>query len=172
VIMPFVGRISDRIDKYKLFVVASLWMMMMCVWYTHLSSTPLWTAIGINVLMMIGVISRMVPSSALTSADPESKDRGEFMSINSSLQHPAGGIAAALAGKIVVQETNFSPIGHYVTLGYVVVAVSLLSLLLLYRVDRIVKMGAHMGDKRLSEEAIPLSVQYTGLRGTSSLESI
>lgn len=162
VIMPFVGRISDRIDKYKLFVVASLWMMMMCVWYTHLSSTPLWTAIGINVMMMIGVISRMVPSSALTSAVPESKDRGAFMSINSSLQQLAGGIAAALAGKIVVQETNFSPIGHYDTLGYVVVAVSLLSLLLMYRVDRIVKRGAQMRDKRLSAEAIPLSVQDNG----------
>src|SRR5690606_28265866 len=30
VIMPFVGRYSDRVDKYKLFVIASLWLMVMC----------------------------------------------------------------------------------------------------------------------------------------------
>lgn len=157
VIMPFIGRISDRIDKYKLFVIASLWMMVMCIWYTNLSSTPLWIAIGINVLMMTGVISRMVPSSALTSAVPETKDRGAFMSINSSLQQLAGGIAAALAGKIVVQETNFSPLGHYDTLGYVVVAISILSLLLMYRVDRIVKQAVRVRMQVQPRDAVPLA---------------
>ncbi|MGK6353104.1 MFS transporter [Parapedobacter sp. DT-150] len=139
VIMPFVGRFSDKIDKYKLFVMASVWMMAMCIWYTHLSITPLWIAAVINVLMMAGVTSRMVPSSALTSAVPELKDRGAFMSINASLQQLAGGIAAALAGKIVIQKTSFSPLENYDVLGYVVVGFSLLGLFLMYRVDRVVK---------------------------------
>jgi len=142
VIMPFVGRFSDRVDKYKLFVMASLWMMVTCIWYTHLSITPLWAAIGINVLLMAGVTSRMVPSSALTSAVPELRDRGAFMSINASLQQLAGGLAAALAGKIVIQETSFSPLENYDVLGYVVVIISVLSLFLMYRVDKVVKSGA------------------------------
>src|SRR5690606_1521298 len=54
---------------------------------------------------------------------------------------------------------------------YVVVAVSLLSLLLMYRVDRIVKRGAQMRDKRLSAEAIPLSVQDNGWRRPAAFES-
>ncbi|SKB46675.1 Predicted arabinose efflux permease, MFS family [Parapedobacter luteus] len=141
VVMPFIGRISDKVDKYKLFVMASLWMMAMCIWYTHLSVTPLWIAIAINVLMMAGVMGRMVPSSALTSAVPELKDRGAFMSINASLQQLAGGIAAAVAGKIVIQESSFSPLENYDTLGYVVVVISVLSLFLMYRVDRVVKRG-------------------------------
>src|SRR5690606_28813551 len=99
VIMPLIGRLSDRIDKYKLFVFASLWLMAMCIWYTNLSVVSLWVAIVLNVLLMAGVTSRMIPSSALTSAVPELKDRGAFMSINASLQQVAGGIAAALAGK-------------------------------------------------------------------------
>lgn len=139
VIMPFVGRFSDRIDKYKLFVIASLWLMIMCIWYTNLSVTPLWAAIALNVMLMVGVTSRMVPSSALVSAVPELKDRGAFMSINASLQQLAGGIAAALAGKIVVQQTNFSPLEHYDVVGYAVVAFSVISLLMMYRVDRLVK---------------------------------
>jgi len=139
VIMPVIGRFSDRIDKYKLFVIASLWLMIMCVWYTNLSITPLWAAILLNVMLMAGVTSRMVPSSALVSAVPELKDRGAFMSVNASLQQLAGGIAAALAGKIVVQQTNFSPLEHYDVVGYTVVVFSVISLLMMYRVDRLVK---------------------------------
>jgi Arabinose efflux permease len=139
VIMPLIGRLSDRADKYRLFVIASIWMMVICVWYTHLSVTPLWAAMALNILMMAGVTGRMVPSSALVSAVPALKDRGAFMSINASLQQLAGGIAAAVAGRIVVQESNFSPLENYNVVGYVVVAVSILGLFLMYRVDRLVK---------------------------------
>ncbi len=142
VIMPFIGRFSDRMDKYKLFVIASIWLMIMCVWYTNLSVTPLWAAIALNILLMAGVTSRMVPSSALVSAVPELRNRGAFMSINASLQQLAGGLAAALAGKIVVQQTNFSPLEHYDIVGYVVVVFSVVGLLMMYRVDRLVKVRA------------------------------
>ena len=138
VIMPFIGRFSDKVDKYKLFVIASVWMMVMCLWYTQLSATPLWGVIAINILMMAGVMSRMVPSSALTSAVPAMEDRGAFMSINASLQQLAGGIAAAVAGKIVIQENNFSPLENYDVLGYVIVVISVLTLFLMYRVNNLV----------------------------------
>lgn len=153
VIMPFIGRLSDRMDKYKLFVMASIWLMAMCIWYTNLSVVPLWVAMTLNVLLMAGVTSRMIPSSALTSAVPELNDRGAFMSINASLQQLAGGIAAALAGKIVVQQTNFSPLEHYDTVGYVVVAFSILGLFFMYRVDRLVKYRLKVIDNRLFSEA-------------------
>lgn len=151
VILPFVGRISDRMDKYKLFVGASLWMMVLCVWYTHLSETPFWLVLVFNILLMAGVTSRMVPSSALTSAVPELKDRGAFMSINASLQQLAGGVGAVVAGKIVVQQTNYSPLEHYNIVGYVIVAISVACLLLMYRVDRLVKT------RMLTKNSVPLS---------------
>ncbi len=40
----------------------------------------------------MGIMSRMVPSTILATAIPDMKDRGAFMSINSSLQQMAGGI--------------------------------------------------------------------------------
>ncbi len=155
VIMPFIGRFSDKVDKYKLFVVASLWMMAMCIWYTHLSTTPLWIAIAINILMMAGVLSRMVPSTALTSAVPAMEDRGAFMSINASLQQIAGGIAAAVAGKIVIQESNFSPLENYDVLGYVIVVISLLTLFLMYRVNNLVKGS---GEEKQVAKAEPINI--------------
>jgi predicted MFS family arabinose efflux permease len=139
IIMPLIGRFSDRIDKFKLFAIASVWMMVVVVLYTHLSVTPLWEVMIFNVLMMMGIMSRMVPSSALTTGIPDLPDRGAFMSINSSLQQIAGGAAAAFAGTIVVQKDKFSPLQHYDKLGFVMVGISCISVFLVYRVSEMVK---------------------------------
>jgi predicted MFS family arabinose efflux permease len=138
IIMPAIGRLSDKVSKYKIFLFASLWMMVMVVLYTNLSTTPFWLVIIFNILMMMGVMSRMVPASALTSAVPDPSDRGAFMSINASLQQIAGGIAAAVAGTIVVQPSQFAPLEHYNTVGLVIVGISLLSIFLMYRVSKLV----------------------------------
>lgn len=138
-IMPLVGKLADRIDKYMLFVAASVYMMVIVVAYTNLSLEPLWFVMMFNVLMMAGIFSRMIPATALTTAIPDMQDRGAFMSVNSSLQQIAGGIAAALAGSIVVQKTKFSPLEHYNTLGYLIVIISCVSIVLLYRVSALVK---------------------------------
>ncbi len=138
IIMPAIGKLSDKVSKYKIFLFASLWMMVMVVLYTNLSTTPFWLVIIFNIFMMMGVMSRMVPASALTSAVPEPSDRGAFMSINSSLQQIAGGIAAAVAGTIVVQPSQFAPLEHYNTVGLVVVGISLISIFLMYRVSKLV----------------------------------
>ncbi len=147
VIMPLIGRFSDKIDKFILFSIASAWMAVMVVVYTNLSVTPLWMVIIFNILMMMGIMSRMIPSSALTTALPDLKDRGAFMSINSSLQQIAGGIAAAFAGLVVVQKTKTAPLEHYNTLGYIIVCISALSIFMVYRVSKIVK-------KKLNEKEV------------------
>lgn len=139
VIMPLVGKLSDKIDKYKLFVIASVYMMVIVVAYTNLSAQPLWFVMMFNVLMMAGIFSRMIPATALTTAIPDMQDRGAFMSINASLQQIAGGIAAAVAGTIIVQKTKYSPLENYNLLGYLIVAISCVTIVLLYRVSVMIK---------------------------------
>lgn len=137
--MPLVGRASDKIDKFKIFTIASVWMMVMVIIYTNLTPVPLGIVLVMNVFFMMGIMSRMVPSIALTSSLPKMQDRGAFMSISSSLQQIAGGFAAAIGGIIVVQKDKYSPLEHYNTLGYVIVGLSFIAIFLLYRVSRIVK---------------------------------
>jgi predicted MFS family arabinose efflux permease len=139
IIMPLVGRLADKIDKFILFAIASAWMMVVVVVYTNLSATPLWLVMVFNVMIMMGILSRMVPAMALTTAIPAAQDRGAFMSINTSLQQVAGGVAAACAGMIVKQADKFSPLEHYNTVGYVMVVISFIGVLLLYRVSVVVK---------------------------------
>jgi predicted MFS family arabinose efflux permease len=139
IIMPVVGKLSDKIDKYKIFAFASLWTVVMVAVYTNLGITPFYLVLVFNVLMMSGIMSRMVPSTALVTSIPDPQDRGAFMSINSSLQQIAGGIAAAFAGTIVVQKDKMSPLEHYDTLGIIICVVLILSIILMYRVDKMVK---------------------------------
>ncbi|MGQ7946920.1 MFS transporter [Flavobacterium sp. WC2509] len=154
IVMPLIGKLSDRIDKYKIFAFGSLWTIVTIAIYTNLGATPFVIVALVNVLMMMGVMGRMVPSTALVTAIPEMQDRGAFMSINSSLQQIAGGIAAAFAGTVVIQKDKFSPLEHYNTLGIIIISISLISILLMYRVNK-------LGKKRAKEkvEDLPLAIQ-------------
>jgi len=154
IVMPLIGKLSDKIDKYKIFVIGSLWTIVMVTVYTNLGVTPFGIVAVLNVLMMMGIMGRMVPSTALVTAIPDKQDRGAFMSINSSLQQIAGGIAAAFAGTIVTQHDKWSPLQHYDTLGVIIVCISVLSMLLMYRVD---KLGKKKAKEKIEET--PLTIQ-------------
>lgn len=141
---PLVGKLSDVIGKYKIFCIGSILGIVMVLIYCNLGITPLWIVILLNVLLFIGISSRMISSSALMTAVPESKDRGAFMSINSSVQQLSGGVASAIAGLIVVQ-TKSGVLEHYDTLGYVVVAAMIITAGMMYFINQYVmrKSAAH-----------------------------
>ena len=84
--------IADRIDNFTLYA-ASASIIVVVVFSTNMAVTLLWFVMIENVLMMMGILSRMVPAVALTTAIPDLADRCSFMSINSSLQQIAGGRA-------------------------------------------------------------------------------
>ncbi|MBI3519053.1 MAG: MFS transporter [Bacteroidetes bacterium] len=142
IIMPLIGKLSDKVDKFKLFSAASIWMIIVVLFYTNMTPVPLWVVMIVNVLMMMGIMSRMVPSMALTTSLPEMHDRGAYMSINSSLQQMAGGLAAGVSGLIVFQKTKTSPLEHYDTLGLVMVGISIVCIFMIYRVSKLVAKRA------------------------------
>jgi predicted MFS family arabinose efflux permease len=106
--------------------------------YSNLVPSPFWLVIALNVMLMLGVMSRMVPAMALITSLPKAQDRGAFMSINSSLQYISGGIAAAIGGMIIEQKTANSPLEHFNLLGYLVVAVAAVCIFLVFRVSKII----------------------------------
>lgn len=137
-IMPIVGVLSDRFNKFVIFTGSSIWMVITVLIYTQLPHVSLWVLILVNVLMMMGIMARMVPSQALAASIPEMKDRGAFMSVNSSLQQMAGGIAALIGGWIVKQKNELSPLENFDWLGYLVIVVILLNIFFTYRVYRFI----------------------------------
>lgn len=128
---PIIGKLSDKIGKYRMFCIGSLISIVMVTIYTQLGITPLWLVIMVNVVLFVGISSRMISSSALMSAVPDPQDRGAFMGVNSSVQQLSGGVAAAIAGMIVVQ-TKSGVLQHYDSLGYVVTGAMLITMGMMY----------------------------------------
>ena len=137
--MPIVGKLSDKFDKLMIFGIGTIIAIVMVVIYTHLSPVPIWLVIIVNIVLFIGIMSRMVPATALNSAVPDAYDRGAYMSINSSLQQFAGGIAALFSGLVVVQKSKNSPIENFDVLGYVMVVLMLMCFYFVFKVNRLLK---------------------------------
>ncbi|HYC30219.1 MAG TPA: MFS transporter, partial [Chitinophagaceae bacterium] len=78
IIMPLIGRLSDKVGKFPMFVAGSVVAIVMIIVYTHLPPVPLWKLVIVNVFMFSGIMSRMIPSQALMTAIPNMEDRGAF----------------------------------------------------------------------------------------------
>jgi predicted MFS family arabinose efflux permease len=135
---PLIGKFSDSLGKYQVFVYGSILSMIIVLIYCNLGITPLWVVMIISVLMFVGVSSRMISSQALLTALPEPQDRGAFMAVNASIQQISGGIATFVAGIIVVQQSD-ETLKNYDILGYVVVGAMLITIMMMYILDRYIK---------------------------------
>lgn len=128
---PIVGRLTDRVGKFRVFVFGTVLTMVIVLVYCNIGLTPLWGVMIISVLMFMGVSSRMISSGALLSAVPDPRDRGGFMSVNSSIQQVSGGVATIIAGMIIVQEPG-GKLLNYDILGYVISAVMIVTVFMMY----------------------------------------
>jgi predicted MFS family arabinose efflux permease len=132
---PLVGRASDAFGKFPVFVFGSTVSIVMVLIYTHLGEVSLTTVIVVNVLMFVGIFSRMIPSQALISAIPDPSQRGSFSAVSASLQQLSGGLGSVLAAAIIAQNADGS-LRHFDMLGYIVVATSVLSLIAMYFIQK------------------------------------
>jgi predicted MFS family arabinose efflux permease len=134
---PLIGRASDAFGSLRVFAFGCVVTVVMVMIYTHLHAISMWLLIVIMVLLQIGIFSRIISSSALTSALPGPADRGAYMSISSSLQQISGGVASVIGGLIVVQAADGTLL-HFDVLGYLLVCSTLACLFLMYFIDRLV----------------------------------
>lgn len=132
---PLAGKWADRYGKYRVFLGGTILSMITVVYYTQMGPSTLGFVIFVNVVMFVGIFSRIVPSQALMSAIPTPANRGAFMAVSSSLQQIAGGFASVLAGAIVMELPDKS-LDHFDRLGYVMVATMLVAVTMMYQVHR------------------------------------
>jgi len=132
---PLVGRASDAFGKYPTFMFGSAVSVVMVLIYTHLGQVSLTTAILVNVLMFVGIFSRMIPSQALISAIPEPSQR---VLVQLGQRFPAAALRRARI-RLRCGDHRGNPDGslqHFDWLGYVVVTTSIISLTVMYFVQK------------------------------------
>jgi predicted MFS family arabinose efflux permease len=132
---PMVGRASDAFGKYPTFVFGCVMTVIMVLIYTHLGHVSLAIAITVNVLMFVGIFSRMIPSQALISAIPDQSQRGSFSAVSASLQQLSGGLGSVFAAAIIAQQPDGSLL-HFERIGYVVVTTTIVTMVAMYFVQK------------------------------------
>ena len=114
--MNWIGRWADRAGKRPVFIRMSLAAVVPILLVTNLPAVPLVAAVAASTLLMICMSGRFVPAMAMMTASIEARHRGGFMSVNSSVQQLAAGLAAWISGLILGQSAT-GQITHFQITG-------------------------------------------------------
>jgi predicted MFS family arabinose efflux permease len=144
---PLAGKAADTWGRMRVFIAGSALTIVMVLIYTNLAASTLPVVTTINVLMFIGIFSRMIPFQVLMSQVPAPHQRGSFNALNASISQWAGGVASMLAGYIIHQGSDGS-IRHYDVAGYVVVVASLMAGALLWRIQASLASSSNSFEQR------------------------
>jgi len=132
---PLIGRASDAFGKLPVFYVGSALTIIMVTIYTHLSNVPLPWVIVVNVVLFVGIFSRLIPFQAMVAGVPQASHRGAFNAVSAAIQQLSGGFASLLAGHIVLIGAD-GKLQHFDIVGYCLVATTLVACYLVWRVQR------------------------------------
>ena len=137
----FVGKATDAIGRVPVFLIGSLLTTIMVLIYTHLNTTPLAIVIAVNVLLFIGIFSRMIPFQAMMTSVPELTKRWSFNAVNASIQQFAGGVASLIAGHVIAFGAD-GKLLHFPMVGYIMVGTTLVTALLVWNINKAVLKSA------------------------------
>jgi predicted MFS family arabinose efflux permease len=99
--MAYVGRLADRLNRRRLFSVIGLGALLSAVWISNVPPGPLWVATCVVSVFMVFASCRVIPAQAILLGAAAPRVRGPFLSVNTSVQHAASGLAPVIAGSLV-----------------------------------------------------------------------
>jgi DHA1 family inner membrane transport protein len=126
---PFIGWLSDRMDRLKLLAIMSSGAIIVVLILTRLGHTSVGVASLMMACFMVTMSGRFTPAMTMITNAVDSRYRGGFMSVNAALQQAASAGASVLAGQCITVAPGGRLAGMPV-LGYVSVAFFLLTVLL------------------------------------------
>lgn len=133
----FIGKLVDKYGRFRIFTIFAFISTVPVLIATHLGHVPLWVVL-FNAGFFFTVISgRMIPANTIISAVVNPKYRAGFMSLNSAAQSIASGSSAAIAGIIITQQDEHSPLEHYDKVGYLAIGATVIALFVLRRLKKL-----------------------------------
>ena len=118
------GRVSDRIGKLPVFLYSVFFSLFMVLLITRLPDIHFSLVLGFFSVWFMLATGRAITSQAMISEVVKPEQRGSFMSINGSVQQLGQGVAALIAGGIVLTDPS-GKILRYNWVGYLSVLVLL-----------------------------------------------
>lgn len=124
--MRLVGKLSDKVGSFKVFTVLSFLALIPILMITHIESA------GMAVILLLAAAlftfggNRGVPANTLISATAEPHQRGGFMSLTSSVQQLAAGLASYFGGLLTAEGPDHTVL-NYSHVGYLAAAASIIA---------------------------------------------
>lgn len=114
----YIGRLADRYGKQRVFVYLAFMSTVPIFLMTVLPPLPLILVLVFSAFFFVLASGRGVPAFAMITASVESKNRGSFMSFNTSVQHWSAGLGSFVAGLVIVSGSdralhNFGWVGAF-----------------------------------------------------------
>ena len=130
---PYCGKLADRFGRLRVYAILIGVACVVTLWISNSGPMPVWAVLLSAGMFFTFASGRFIPAQAILSLAVPAKRRGSFMSLTSCTRDLTSGITSSLGGWIVTK----SPAGqlvNYDKLGWLAVAMSLLSLWLASRV--------------------------------------
>jgi predicted MFS family arabinose efflux permease len=134
-----IGHWADMRGKVRVYRLIAVAAMIPILLVTHLGPSPLWLWLVCTTAFFVLVSGRFIPAMAIITSSAQPRLRGTFMSLNSTMQSLAMGLATTLGGFIITQDANGLIVG-YPAVGYIAVAANLIAI---WFVSRIVMHDQH-----------------------------
>lgn len=127
------GPLADRFGHAPVFMLSVVLGIPAIVAVTHLPVSPVWVILTTTTAMMVMSSGRMISATALVTGIVSPRRRGGFMSLNSVIQQGAAGAASLVGGWMIQGGSGGEPIRGYPAVGWLAVAASILTLVLVRR---------------------------------------
>ncbi|MFZ4785761.1 MAG: MFS transporter [Flavobacteriales bacterium] len=131
-----IGRLVDKVGRFRVFTIFAFLSMITIVVSTNLGHVGLWVVLLNAGFFFIFITGRMIPANTITTTVVDPKNRAGFMSLNSAVMSFGSGSSAAIAGMIVYQESEHSPLENYNIVGYIAIVATLLALVMVRRMSK------------------------------------
>jgi predicted MFS family arabinose efflux permease len=128
-----IGRWADHRGKVKVYRWVAAAAMLPLFAISQSGVVPLWVWIIFTTAFFVLVSGRMIPLMAIVTSAAQPKLRGTFMSLNSTMQSFAMGLATMLAGFVITQDSA-GKIAGYATVGYIAMTANVLAIMFVARI--------------------------------------
>lgn len=122
-----VGRLADRYGSAKIFIGLSCLALIPILMLTQLSSAGVMIILLLVMLLFVFGGNRGVPANTLISATALPHQRGGFLSLTSSVQQLAAGLASYFAGLMITEGPDHMVL-NYNHVGYLAAAASIIAI--------------------------------------------
>jgi len=132
-----VGKLVDTKGRFRVFTVSAILSIIPIVVITNLPQVPLYVVLIIAAVFFMIISGRMIPANTIATSVVSPQHRGGYMSLNSACMSLASGLSSIIAGAIIVQKDEHSPLENFPIVGLVAIAGTLLSLVIVRLLKKI-----------------------------------